>query len=215
MASWSAFGFGGYDPIASYFEGQQNLSFNKDMAKYNSALQYEYAQRYAENNPSWQRKGLENAGYNPLLAISSGVASPFGGNVDGSISHAFGDGTSASFDASAFARNKYALRAEKAETEAIEAESDATQAASAYEAELDRLRLDALRDMDSYDADSPTRLDFKQAFKNGIQRDRYVNSREHAVAEDAVNAIHGGSSAFSNIAHGMRALRERQSRRRR
>lgn len=37
-------------------------------------LNYEYAQKSAENSPSWNRKGLETAGYNPMLAVQNATA---------------------------------------------------------------------------------------------------------------------------------------------
>lgn len=37
-------------------------------------LNYHYAQQSAENSPSWNRKGLETAGYNPMLAVQNATA---------------------------------------------------------------------------------------------------------------------------------------------
>lgn len=37
-------------------------------------LNYEYSQKSAENSPSWNRKGLEAAGYNPMLAVQNATS---------------------------------------------------------------------------------------------------------------------------------------------
>lgn len=81
-SSFEAFGFGasGYDPLMSFAEGSLNDFFGKKSEKraYERQVQlmrkqYQYAQRYAENSPSWTVSGLRNAGLNPILAVSNGA----------------------------------------------------------------------------------------------------------------------------------------------
>lgn len=82
------FSFSGWDPTTSFGETSLNgiyggwLSnfWNRKSEKraYQTQLnlmkaQYAYAQRYAENSPSWNVTGLRNAGLNPILAVSNGV----------------------------------------------------------------------------------------------------------------------------------------------
>lgn len=83
MANVSAFGFSGYDPIMSFVEGSVNGYFDRKSEEraFRNQLklmreQYQYAQRYAENSPSWNVKGLRAAGLNPILAAAGGS---FGG----------------------------------------------------------------------------------------------------------------------------------------
>lgn len=219
MSLFSAFGFSGFDPLGSLGEGLLNQHFARQQADYTSALNYKYAQQSALELPSLQRQGLERAGYNPLLAVmNGGVAAPMMGNGSSAMSHVTGSGTGG-FDADAFGASKQSMRLHRAladtavaDAASAKAMSKADIASARLERELDDARLEALQSLD-YDSDSKTRSEFKQAYRNAIERDRYVNSREHAVAEDAINAVHGGSSAFSNIAHGMRALRDRSRRR--
>lgn len=73
------FSISAYDPFASWMEGSVNTYFNKKSEKraYKRQLQlmdaqYQYAQRYAENSPSWNVKGLRDAGLNPILAVGGG-----------------------------------------------------------------------------------------------------------------------------------------------
>lgn len=58
------------------------LSFRrqKQLMEHQAALNYKYGQATALNSPSWNRQGLESAGYNPMLAVqnaTSGVNSNF------------------------------------------------------------------------------------------------------------------------------------------
>lgn len=91
MSMFSAFGFSGYDPIGSLMEnqdntlwGQMNNTFNgmrdwyyaKKASARQAALQWEYQKRAALEMPTLQKQGLIAAGFNPLLAISKGIASP-------------------------------------------------------------------------------------------------------------------------------------------
>lgn len=57
---------------------QQMLANSKSLASYNAKLNYKYNQQYAENAPTWNRTGLESAGYNPnlpFLGSGSGMGS--------------------------------------------------------------------------------------------------------------------------------------------
>lgn len=73
-AFWTAMGsIGGAFVNASSANTQ-----TKKQYKYQSALQrqaaklnYEYSLKALENNPSYQRRGLESAGYNPMLAVQN------------------------------------------------------------------------------------------------------------------------------------------------
>lgn len=58
------------------------LSFRrqKQLMEHQAALNYNYGHLTAENSPTWNRTGLEKAGYNPMLAVqnaTSGVNSNF------------------------------------------------------------------------------------------------------------------------------------------
>lgn len=56
--------------IASVFLSQY---FNKKNMRDQAQLQYDYAQRYALNSPTWNVQGLRDAGLNPILSVSNGV----------------------------------------------------------------------------------------------------------------------------------------------
>lgn len=46
----------------------------KSLAKYQAKLNYKYAEKSARNTPTWNRAGLENAGYNPMLAVQNATS---------------------------------------------------------------------------------------------------------------------------------------------
>lgn len=77
MASWSALSFGGWDPLGSYFESEHNEKYNQRAIDYQAKINKELAQWSAENLPSMQVKGYEDAGLNPIL-MAGGSASSAG-----------------------------------------------------------------------------------------------------------------------------------------
>lgn len=76
-----------------------NYKLQKRYDKFKSALDYDYAQRYAENSAKWSSQGLLNAGFNPILAATDGnFSGTFGQPSTGgpSPSSARGGGNAAS-----------------------------------------------------------------------------------------------------------------------
>lgn len=74
MASWSGFGFSGWDPISSFGEYSLADYFNRR----SMAQQYKYAIKGMKEAPSARVAGLRAAGLNPILAAGSAGA----GGVD-------------------------------------------------------------------------------------------------------------------------------------
>lgn len=50
----------------------RQYDFQKSYDKWKSALDYTYAQQYAENSAKWNVQGLKNANLNPILAATDG-----------------------------------------------------------------------------------------------------------------------------------------------
>lgn len=82
MVDWfsvgSAIGGLGMSLFGNNNGAAEMLANSKALASYNAKLNYKYNQRYAENAPSWNRAGLESAGYNPnlpFLGSGSGMSS--------------------------------------------------------------------------------------------------------------------------------------------
>lgn len=78
----------------------QLLANQKDLAKYTADLNYNHSIQYQKESPLAQRQGLEEAGYNPMLAMS--------GYNAGSASTFAGTGSAGSYDYNSGESNKIA-----------------------------------------------------------------------------------------------------------
>lgn len=67
--------------LANMGSGMLSYNLQKDMMKYQSSLNFNYGKKTALNQYNWQRQGLQNAGYNPMLAVQNptGVNTSFSG----------------------------------------------------------------------------------------------------------------------------------------
>lgn len=98
----SAVGAGLASGLSSGFLGMASshsaYKYQKRLMKLQAKLNYDYTQKQTLNSPSWQRQGLEDANYNPMLALegysSGGISSATGAqtavdpNLQGSLSNA-------------------------------------------------------------------------------------------------------------------------------
>lgn len=172
--------------------------------------QYDLNQLSLRESPSAYREGLEAAGYNPLLAINNGVPAPTSGLS--SVSAPNIDPVSAVMAKKQMDLLKSQTEKVKAEASIAHAEASSAMSQAALNKEYADMELEALKDEDykvlvNGKDTNPTRSEYRQMIRNGIQRRRYTNSREHAITEDAVNAIHGGTSAFEQMSLGRRNWR--------
>ena len=181
--------------------------FNRNLMKY----QYELNQRSLQDSPSSFRDGLESAGYNPMLAVTQGIHPP---SVGGSSVSAPSIDINSALQSHKQRKLLDAQREQvNAQTSILRAEASSAKSQAALDKEYAEMELEALKDEDykvlvNGQDSNPTRSEYRQMIRNDIQRRRYTNSREHAMAEDAVNAIHGGTSAYESFE------RARMSRRR-
>lgn len=60
------------------FDYEFNLTKGLDEARVYDAKNFDLARRYSENSASWARRGLENAGLNPILAANQGFNANLG-----------------------------------------------------------------------------------------------------------------------------------------
>lgn len=72
----AAIGAGGSLLGAGGSAGSAMLSYkaNKKLQENQAKLNYKYAEKQARNNPTWNRAGLEAAGYNPMLAVQNATS---------------------------------------------------------------------------------------------------------------------------------------------
>lgn len=251
MASFSAFGFSGWDPLGSFGQGVLSNYFGKKSAKQALFQQIGLAKWQAKNMPSWQKEGLIKAGYNPLLALdtvgSQALPSAFTGWMP-----SVGTDTVGGFDNQSFASQKAAKSLKQSEVSTARSAARSAhweayqreQNAQASRIELETLRdeasarqtlarvdelealatLDALVGQEGYRMNSDDYFDeggkaarhFSRGFLtkgktgydnlrrkifNQIERDAFRNSKEHAMYEDTINAIHGFNDMGSAYEH--------------
>lgn len=144
MASISAFGFSGLDHAGTLFENY----LSRKNAEWNSALQWKYAVKEATEGPSYRRRGLEAAGYNPLLAIS-GAANPLSGVVHTGYNPSVSFGEQGATDPSALAAFVDAVKQKKLETKNKELNNKiADKTAEQVQAEIEKTKAET-KDIDA------------------------------------------------------------------
>lgn len=60
--------------VAANHGAFKQYKYNSKLQKEAAALNYKYGKKNALNSPTWNRQGLESAGYNPMLAVQNGTA---------------------------------------------------------------------------------------------------------------------------------------------
>lgn len=68
---------------ANYLNGMMSTAFSKELQENQGAVNYKYAEKSAKNSPSWNRQGLESAGYNPMLAVQNATSGANAGWTSG------------------------------------------------------------------------------------------------------------------------------------
>lgn len=71
---WQALGGFGLNVASNYLSGLFNTGFQKELQENQAKVNYKYAEKSAKNTPTWNRAGLESAGYNPMLAVQNAVS---------------------------------------------------------------------------------------------------------------------------------------------
>lgn len=51
-----------------------NVGYQKELQEHAGAVNYRYAEKTARNAPTWNRAGLESAGFNPMLAVQNATS---------------------------------------------------------------------------------------------------------------------------------------------
>lgn len=51
-----------------------NVGYQKELQEHAGAVNYKYAEKTSRNQPTWNRAGLESAGYNPMLAVQNATS---------------------------------------------------------------------------------------------------------------------------------------------
>lgn len=214
MATVSAFGFGGTDHLNTFFENSVSAHYARDMARWNARQQRDMSEWQWKNEPRLRREGLETAGYNPLLAIGALNGGPLQASEAAPPVFSGGDANLGDMDSWQFGRMK---RAAVSALDATTAENEAIEASARLEKLKSEIEVEALEDfeVDSYDAKgkllNPTRRAFRESIRNLVNKSEYENNWERSLVSDILGSVLGLSSAFSNSASGVGAIRNASS----
>lgn len=117
--------FGGLLGVgASALNGAINTAYSKELQEHQGAVNYKYAEKTARNNPSWNRAGLESAGYNPMLAVQNATSGANAGWTSGNTV----TGSDISGDAGNFISNAQSFQRLENETNQTNSNIEANQA---------------------------------------------------------------------------------------
>lgn len=71
---WQAIGGAALSFGANYLAGLQQYKYQRALQEQAAQLNYDYGQKSLLNSPGSTRKGLESAGYNPMLAVQNATS---------------------------------------------------------------------------------------------------------------------------------------------
>lgn len=175
-----------------------SLGQQKSLAKYNANLNYQYAEKQARNNPTWNRAGLESAGYNPMLAVQNSTS---GANSSWTSSQSVNDPDIAGGISSGIA-NVQSFQRLKNETQQAESVSDVNYAnadkAKAEKAEISaRLPFVSKRqraEIAKLEADAQLAEATKHNLKERLELDRYINDSGLATTRRGQDLVYNAST---------------------
>lgn len=186
---------GGASSIASSFlsYGQQ-----KKLATHNAKLNYQYAEKSARNAPTWNRAGLETAGYNPMLAVQNATS---GANSSWTSAQS-ADAPDIAGGISSGVANAQSFQRLKNETNQAESVSDANYAnadkAKAEKAEITaRLPYVSQRqkaEIANLEADAQLAEAQKHNLKERLDLDRYINDSGLATTRRGQDLTYNAST---------------------
>lgn len=195
---WAAIGAAAVNGMFANAGYHKSYKFSNKLMQNQAKLNYDYSLQSAENMPFSIRAGLENANYNPMLAVqnstsgaNSSFASPQSGpNVD--YSSAISSGVA----------NAQSFQRLKNETNQAESVSDANYAtadkAKAEKAEISaRLPYVSKRqkaEIANLEADAQLAEAQKHNLKERIELDRYINDSGLATTRRGQNLQYNAST---------------------
>lgn len=71
---WQAVGSLGLGFLSNALNQMMSEASNKRLQENQAKLNYQYAEKSALNQPTWNRSGLESAGFNPMLAVQNATS---------------------------------------------------------------------------------------------------------------------------------------------
>ena len=213
--------------------------FGKKSSKKQMQMAVDFARWQALNMPKLTKQGLIDAGYNPLLALGGSFGGGSSPAMFSAYQHMANHSSTSSGGVSVTpyeGKQKKAAanvaeeesKQSELQTEILKMEKDAQASetsARAAQAFVDEIEAEATSKAltgvlpEVYVDGKPTyrtsAMQSKQfdrlveKLENQIDRDAYMNSKEHALYEDTINAVHGinqGASAYDHWRSGRRKI---------
>lgn len=210
-AAIGAIGGAAIGAFSSNSSSYKSYKYARKLQEQAARLNYDYAQKSALNSPSWNRFGLESAGYNPMLAVQN--------STSGANSSWTSNGGSTAFDMSqgisSGVANAQSFQRLKNETQQAESVSDANYAtadkAKAEKAEISaRLPYVSKRqkaEIANLEADAQLAEAQKHNLKERIELERYINDSGLATTRRGQN-LQYNASTYSPTKYAVRTFEQ-------
>lgn len=197
--------------IAANASSFKQFKYQRELQKQAAKLNYQYAQKTAENSPSWNRQGLEAAGYNPMLAVQNATS---GANSSWTSAQSVNAPDIAGGISDGIA-NAQSFQRLKNETNQAESVSDVNYAtadkAKAEKAEISaRLPYVSKRqkaEIANLEADAQLAEAQKHNLKERLELDRYINDSGLATTRRGQN-LQYNATTYSPTKYAVRTFEE-------
>lgn len=172
--------------------------YQKALAEHNAKLNYNYAEKSARNQPTWNRAGLESAGYNPMLAVqnaTSGANSSWTSAQSVNAPDIAGGLSSGIANAQSFQRLKNETDQTESITDSNYANADKAKAEKAeITARLPFVPQRQKAEIAKLEADAQLAEAQKHNLKERLDLDRYINDSGLAVTSRGQNLQYNAST---------------------
>lgn len=194
----------GLDVLGSAASSAMSAHYNREAMRYQQRLNLETL----EQSPSRMRKGLEDAGYNPLLAVDGGVSQANGVSAL-SPSVDFGRVGSSALQNRSISQEmkkrdididiaKSESRTAAAEAKSAEAQAEADVIDASNQQFVNSAKNAALNGLEPLAA-SKAYHNLRQAFENETELKKYINNVWRQGVQDVLGGANQGASAFESM----------------
>lgn len=175
----------------------------KKLSEHQAKVNYQYAEKSARNTPTWNRAGLETAGYNPMLAVqnsTSGANAGWTSTPSANAPDIAGGFSSGIANVQSFQRlkNETGVAETQAKTNEATAENQLSQAINNLE---ENKYIGSKRKAEISNITGDTALKEAQIdnMKKRLELDRYINDSGLATTRRGQDKIYNASTYATNV----------------